>query len=320
MDSYRRQNPYLEPREPRFLSTLLGPLQLVSPAAGQILTLNELKTQLRVDPDITADDNLISGLLNAAQEYVSKRVQGHRQLLSAVYNVPVVCWWGGWVGGFPGFWGSNYGVNSGDGTLELPLPPLQQVVSITYYDTNGAVQTLDPTFYIVRLGMRGPGEIDLAPFQIWPALQPLRKYPITVQIVAGYATQVSASLSASTFTVVGSITYTAGTQILLDSSGGNLPGGLSTLTPYYVVNPTNGGSTFQVSATSGGSAITFTSNPTGNCYVCLPQVGPLRPVWKRACMLVVSHWYRNREPGTLDDDVETALSNLLAEEGWGSYA
>lgn len=44
-----------------------------------------------------------------------------------------------------------------------------------------------------------------------------------------------------------------------------LPGGLSTGTPYYVINPTT--NTFQLSTSSGGSAINLTSTGSGSHYI-----------------------------------------------------
>lgn len=52
----------------------------------------------------------------------------------------------------------------------------------------------------------------------------------------------------------------AGTIVVFETTG-TLPTGLSTLTKYYVINPTS--STFQLSLTEGGAAVDFSSNGTG---------------------------------------------------------
>lgn len=58
---------------------------------------------------------------------------------------------------------------------------------------------------------------------------------------------------------------------IVEFTGGTLPTGLSTLTWYYVVNKT--ASTFQVSTSSGGSAVNFTGNGSGNIYVIGKLIG-----------------------------------------------
>lgn len=54
-----------------------------------------------------------------------------------------------------------------DGPIELRLPPVTSVTSITYYDTTGTQQTLSSSLYKVGLNSR-PGIIEPAWGQVWP--------------------------------------------------------------------------------------------------------------------------------------------------------
>ena len=66
----------------------------------------------------------------------------------------------------------------------VPLPPLQSVDSITYYDQNGVLQTLDPSAYIVD-NISEPARITPAPNTTWPPTQN-RINAVNVTFTCGY--------------------------------------------------------------------------------------------------------------------------------------
>ncbi len=164
MSAFPWPNPYQEPLQPRHRGTLLGPLEMVTPATTTVLTTAELKAHCRVDID---DDNTyLDALGGAATEYVEKELPGNRQLLTTTFDVPAETWW--------------------SGPLRLPRPPLISVTSVKYYDTVGTLTTLAATEYLVRTPWRQPGTIERAPWHLWPAYQSDRQYPIQIRFVAGY--------------------------------------------------------------------------------------------------------------------------------------
>lgn len=162
-------NPYSAPTQPPFHSTLLGPLDLVTPPASTSLAvfLYQAKQQCRLDADLVADDVFITNLIRTAAEYCEKEIPGHRQIFQATYSQPVL-----------GFW---------SGALQIPRPPCQSVVQINYYDTGGNLQVVDPSIYLVRTPWRQPGTVERAPFRWWPTVQGDRRWPVAVQFTAGYA-------------------------------------------------------------------------------------------------------------------------------------
>lgn len=162
MNSHRDQ--YSAPRQPTFDGQILGPLELATAPSGLVVTLAAAKLHLRVEHN--AEDELISDLLAAAQRFCEQEVEGHRQLLTATYDVPVRRWWGG--------------------PLRLPRPPLRSVTWVKYYDTAGTLTTLDSSYYLVRTPLRSSGTVERAPFKVWPVYQSDRLYPITIRFSAGY--------------------------------------------------------------------------------------------------------------------------------------
>lgn len=172
--SNSRPNPYASPLQPGHVPSLLGPLELVTPPGSLAAAwLDVAKTHCRVDTD--DDDAYIAELLGMAVLAVEESIPGHRQLLTATWRFPVRTWW--------------------SRPLRLPRPPLQSVDSITFLDSWGNTQTLDPSIYTVHAPTRAAGWIDRAAFQVWPAHRTDTPWPITVQITCGYGTQTDIPLT-----------------------------------------------------------------------------------------------------------------------------
>lgn len=112
------------------------------------------------------DDIFLTGLLNSATNLCETLIEGHRQFLTATYDLPVMQWW--------------------EGRLRFPRPPLGSVTSVKYFDTNGTEQTLATTYYLTRAPWRQVGTIERAPDQTWPDYQDDRTFPITIRFSCGY--------------------------------------------------------------------------------------------------------------------------------------
>ncbi len=162
-----QSSPYDAPRQPPFRPSMIGPLELVTAATGQVLTTAEAKAHLRVD--ITEDDTLIDNLIREATRLCEEETLGSRQFLTATFDLPVAQWW----------W---------DTPLTIPRPPLASVASVKYYDPAGVQQTLSTDYYEVRTPWRMPGWIARKANQTFPAHQCDRPYPITVRFDCGYGT------------------------------------------------------------------------------------------------------------------------------------
>jgi uncharacterized phiE125 gp8 family phage protein len=131
----------------------MGMTLLVAPS-GEPITLAEAKLQCRVDG--TDDDTLITGLIVVARKQ-AESCSAH-VLLTQQWRLDLDC--------FP--------VDS----IDLPLPPLTSVQSITYLDGDGMRQTLAASEYTV-IANKTPGVVLPAYGKSWPSC---RVTPGSVQI------------------------------------------------------------------------------------------------------------------------------------------
>ena len=137
-------------------------LTQLSPPAAEPLTLAEAKLHLRVDADITDDDSLITALIVTARQQSEHRTG--RALVSQHWRYA--------IDAFP--------VDS----LELPLPKLLSVQSVTYLDSAGTRQTLANTEYDV-ITDELVGRLIPAYGKSWPSCRE-RPGSVRVDYTCGY--------------------------------------------------------------------------------------------------------------------------------------
>jgi len=153
-------------------------LKVLTPRANPAVGLSDAKSYLRVDG--TADDALISGLVNAATDMVERVTR--RSLIYQTFRMMLPT--------FPA------------GPIELPRSPAVAVnvggaydyalPRVRYYDTWGDLQALTDGHYHLDLD-NNPPSLQLLPMDYWPLTQPGRAKALEVDWVAGYgsfATQV----------------------------------------------------------------------------------------------------------------------------------
>lgn len=134
------------------------PIIKATPPAEQPITLAEAKLQCQVDADITDEDALIDTYIESAtgfcEEYTGR---------------PLITQEKQYIGGF--------------GTRIELTPNLLSVESVTYVDTDGATQTLDPAvYYIDTSSVVG----RVIPLETWPAVKSTHPQPVTVNFTCGY--------------------------------------------------------------------------------------------------------------------------------------
>jgi uncharacterized phiE125 gp8 family phage protein len=141
-------------------------LTLVAPPAAAPVSLAEAKAHLRVLG--TAEDMLIGALVTAATAHFDGR-QGvlGRSLVTQTWEVR--------YNAFPGV---------PRGRMELPLPPLQSVVSIKYLDGLGTETTLDPAAYVVEPGHH-TGRVRPSYGLTWPTARD-EDGAVRIRFIAGY--------------------------------------------------------------------------------------------------------------------------------------
>lgn len=139
-------------------------LELITPPAVEPVTLTEAKKQCRVELDFIDEDDFISSLITSAREYCEGF--SNRAYLTQT--------WGLWLDNLP--------VGA---CIRIPLPPLQSVTSIKYYDTANVEAIMAVADYFVD-DKSEPGRVSLAYGKSWPSttLRPVNG--IFIEFVAGY--------------------------------------------------------------------------------------------------------------------------------------
>lgn len=137
-------------------------LKRTAEPAVEPVSLAEAKVHLKMD-DITADDALITALIQTAREWVEQATR--RSLITQTWRYR--------LSELPS---CDY--------IELPRPPLLAVSSFTYVDGNGDSQTWSTSSYSV-LSDAEPGRVAIAYGMVWPSIRD-QEAAVTVTYTAGY--------------------------------------------------------------------------------------------------------------------------------------
>jgi len=109
------------------------------------------------------EDAVLSGFITAAREYCEG--YQHRAYITQTWDL--------WLDDFP------------DSPFYLPLPPLQSITYIQYYDTAGAMLPVTPADIETDISSyRGRG--GLAYGKSWPAIELRPMKSVAIQFIAGY--------------------------------------------------------------------------------------------------------------------------------------
>lgn len=138
-------------------------LRLVTPPAGEIVTLAQAKTYLRKLS--TDDDALVEELITAARQHVEGP-----GMLNAVFAEQT---WELVLDEFP------------VGEIAIPLAPVQDIVSVSYYDEDGALQAVNPLNYYLDAVSRPPWVLAQGDGFSWPATLDAAN-TVIVRFLAGY--------------------------------------------------------------------------------------------------------------------------------------
>lgn len=139
-------------------------LSLVTGPTFEPLDLAEVKKHLRFSS--TAEDTLLDIWVSAARQYFEE--QTGRQIMEATWDL--------WLDATP------------TGRIELPKPPLLEVVSVGYLASDGVLTTLDSSTYTVMAPggpQAAPGWVQLVYGATWPITQDVPG-AVRVRFRAGY--------------------------------------------------------------------------------------------------------------------------------------
>lgn len=179
----------------------------ILPIGEEPVTLAMAKDQCSLDQGSTTDDNLLSGFISAAREYVEAYC-GARVMPAAVEMT------------FAGF-----------ADLErLTQAPVQSITAVQYLDANGALQTLDPTVYEavnVSADILRP-RIRLAYNQQWPSVR-VADDAVRVSAVVGYTVVPKPMLQAMLLLIGQWYDFRLGVQVDARGTPAEIPNTVSAL-------------------------------------------------------------------------------------------
>lgn len=150
-------------------------LKLAIAPTVEPITVADLETHSRLGSGYIASlsETAAAGIFIAAVRQRCEAIT-RRQLINATWDLI--------LDGFPG----------GRTPIEIPLPPLQSITSITYMDTDGATRTLSSSLYRV-IGSESapitpkcqPGKVLTIVGEVWPATQEDIE-TVTIRFTCGY--------------------------------------------------------------------------------------------------------------------------------------
>jgi len=148
-----------------------GTKHYIKTVSKVLLAACEFGTSVLVNAATTAEDSLLTSLIQAAREAVEDITR--RALLTQT--------WYYYLDQFPG----------GD-FIKLPFGNLQSVTAISYKDTDGTSTTMTVTTeYIVETNGEGYGRIVLPYGATWPSETLYPSNPITIEFVCGWTAAAS---------------------------------------------------------------------------------------------------------------------------------
>lgn len=160
----------------------MGLVMLTGPAEEPV-GVEEAKAHLRVSTG--ADDALIGSLIAAAREHVEARCR--RALVTQVWDL--------YLDAFP----------AGE-EIELAMPPLRAVESVTFFRDDGTSGVMSSLEYVVD-AVGEPGAVVLAKGAGWPSAELRPRNGVRVRFEAGYggAEDVPRAIRQAVLLIVGAL-------------------------------------------------------------------------------------------------------------------
>lgn len=152
---------------------------VISPTSEPV-SLAEAKLHLRLLPNDNSEDELIKSLTTAAREYCENFTG--RALATQTLEMCIEA--------FP------------HDAVELPMPPLQDVISVKYRDKDGTESTLNRgSDYLVST--KEIGRIVPPYGKIWPQFTPYPVDPVSIRFVAGFTSDLPRSIKQAMLFLIG---------------------------------------------------------------------------------------------------------------------
>ena len=144
------------------------PLELIGAPQGLVVSVADAKTYMRVDH--SDDDELIEAFIDA----VTAQIEGRYGTLGRAIRLQT---WDYVLECFPD--------RCRDQSIELPLPPLIDVITVSYTDAAGDVQTFETGEFEVDINSV-PGRVRPVNGGYWPIANLYQYDAVRIRFLAGY--------------------------------------------------------------------------------------------------------------------------------------
>lgn len=137
--------------------------KIITPVMAEPISVAEVRQHLRL-PENDDEDSLLMSLITTARTYCedfTRRALAEQTLELLLDRFPVF------------------------GAIELPSPPLRNVISVRYKDSEGAESMVSADVYIADID-NDPGQVMPQSGFTWPVFAPYPSSPIRIRFVAGY--------------------------------------------------------------------------------------------------------------------------------------
>jgi len=285
-------------------------LLTIVPPAQEPVTLGNMKNFLRISPNFTQDDALISSWITAAREWCEAFCERAfifqtKRLLMDFFPGYVDFKLAGQRVSSPFVSGSNAVLVGIRYAIALPWPQVRQIVDFIYQDASGGQQSitpifstgdqdLDPNVYCIQDLDSQPARLTPLFGQMWPVARVVVN-AVQVDYVTGYYGSIPVQMTAGSAVVTSSFVFLprdVGAAISIpNAAGANVA--LSTT----------------IESVDDNGVATLAAPATTNTGAQTTNFGVLPQSVLAAIMLLVSYWYENREPQ--GEDVPFGVKALL---------
>jgi len=173
----------------------------LAPPAVEPVSLCELKEYLRVDPDDTSQDGVITALGMGARAWVEgflnrRCVQQTWRLMMDFFPGYIDLKLSGQRVSSPFVSGSNAVLVGIRYAIVLPFPPVQSIVAFVYQDANGDVTEMDPATDYVTDIQSNPARLTPPFGSMWPVARVVVN-AVQIDYQLGYASPLTVSVGGS---------------------------------------------------------------------------------------------------------------------------
>ncbi len=153
---------------------------LITGTSTLVVSLNEVKTNLRIDLSNTSEDTLITNLILAATNYFELKTG--RDLINKTYATYLDNFPGNSSGYAPLMYGNNYNC-----AIKLKKSRVQSITSIKYLVDDIEVTYASSNYYFTKEADNFP-QIFLKQDSSWPSDLDNKAQAVTITFVAGFGT------------------------------------------------------------------------------------------------------------------------------------